>query len=106
MQSGAMSMSKSPFQFGELTDAEIRQAGMASLIQVAVGRRGYPRPEREKKEQQMTNSVNHMGAVRRISQSLCIVLSLLTCAVLSAQNQAHRVRNIVLVHGSALLVLA
>ena len=100
-------MSKSPFQFGELTDAEIRQAGMASLIQVAVGRRGYPRPEREKKEQQMTpNSVNHMGAVRRISQSLCIILSLLTCAVLSAQNQAHRVRNIVLVHGSALLVLA
>ena len=41
-------MSKSPFQFGELRDAEIRQAGMASLIQVAVGRRGYPPPEREK----------------------------------------------------------
>src|SRR6516225_7499181 len=48
MQSGAMSMSKSPFKFGELRDAEIRQAGMASLIQVAVGRRGYPPPEREK----------------------------------------------------------
>jgi hypothetical protein len=29
-----------------------------------------------------------------------IVLSLLTCGVLSAQNQAHRVRNIVLVHGA------
>jgi pimeloyl-ACP methyl ester carboxylesterase len=29
-----------------------------------------------------------------------IVLSLLTCGVLSAQNQAHPVRNIVLVHGA------
>jgi pimeloyl-ACP methyl ester carboxylesterase len=31
---------------------------------------------------------------------LCIVLLLLTCGVLSAQNQEHRVRNIVLVHGA------
>jgi pimeloyl-ACP methyl ester carboxylesterase len=41
-----------------------------------------------------------MRAVRGISQSLCIVLLLSTCGVLSAQNQAHRVRNIVLVHGA------
>src|SRR5271155_1306030 len=38
--------------------------------------------------------------VVRISQSVCIVLLLLTCGVLSAQNQEHRVRNIVLVHGA------
>ncbi|QNI35118.1 alpha/beta hydrolase [Alloacidobacterium dinghuense] len=41
-----------------------------------------------------------MRGVRGISQSLCIVLSLLTCGVLSAQNQEQRVRNIVLVHGA------
>jgi pimeloyl-ACP methyl ester carboxylesterase len=49
----------------------------------------------------MTNSTKPMRAVRRISQSLCIVfLSLLTCGMLSAQNQVHRVRNVVLVHGA------
>ena len=37
---------------------------------------------------------------RGISQSLCIALSLLTCSALSAQNEAPRVRNIVLVHGA------
>ena len=34
-----------------------------------------------------------------MSQPLFIILLLLTCA-LSAQNQEHRVRNIVLVHGA------
>jgi pimeloyl-ACP methyl ester carboxylesterase len=48
----------------------------------------------------MSNSMKPMRAVRRISQSLCIVLTLLTCGVLSAQNRAHGVRNIVLVHGA------
>jgi pimeloyl-ACP methyl ester carboxylesterase len=38
--------------------------------------------------------------VRGISQSLSIVLLFLTCATLSAQNEVHRVRNIVLVHGA------
>jgi pimeloyl-ACP methyl ester carboxylesterase len=38
--------------------------------------------------------------IRRISQSLCIVLLLLTCCTLSAQNEKGRVRNIVLVHGA------
>ena len=46
----------------------------------------------------MSNSTKPMRAVRGISQCLCIVLSPLTCGVLSAQNQAHRLRNIVLVH--------
>ena len=39
-------------------------------------------------------------AVRGVSQSLCIAFLLFTCSVLSAQNQEHRVRNIVLVHGA------
>src|SRR6476661_9593236 len=38
--------------------------------------------------------------IRRFSQSLCIVLLLLSCCVLSAQNEERRVRNIVLVHGA------
>ena len=41
-----------------------------------------------------------MRVVRGMSQSLCIVLLLLTCCTLSAQNEAPRVRNIVLVHGA------
>jgi len=41
-----------------------------------------------------------MPTVRRISQYLCLVLLFLTCGALSAQNQEHRVRNIVLVHGA------
>jgi pimeloyl-ACP methyl ester carboxylesterase len=38
--------------------------------------------------------------IRRISQSLCIALLLLTCGTLSAQSEKGRVRNIVLVHGA------
>jgi pimeloyl-ACP methyl ester carboxylesterase len=38
--------------------------------------------------------------IRRISQSLCLVLLLLTCGTLSAQSEKGRVRNIVLVHGA------
>src|ERR1700752_4169163 len=48
----------------------------------------------------MSNSTKAMRVVRGISQSLCIVLLLFTCNMLSAQNQEHRVRNIVLVHGA------
>jgi hypothetical protein len=40
-----------------------------------------------------------MRLVQGMSRSLCIVLLLLPCA-LSAQNEHHRVRNIVLVHGA------
>ncbi len=35
-----------------------------------------------------------------MSQSLSIVLLLLTCPAFSAQNEAHPIRNIVLVHGA------
>src|ERR1700741_5139688 len=48
----------------------------------------------------MSNSMKPLQAVVRISQFLRIVWLLLTCGVLSAQNQEHRVRNIVLVHGA------
>ena len=48
----------------------------------------------------MSNLMKPMRVVVGISQSLCIVLFLFTCNVLLAQNQEHRVRNIVLVHGA------
>src|ERR1700685_1644838 len=48
----------------------------------------------------MSNSMRPTRAVPGITQSRCIVLARLTCAALSAQNEQHRVRNIVLVHGA------
>jgi pimeloyl-ACP methyl ester carboxylesterase len=48
----------------------------------------------------MSNSMMPMRVIRGISKPLCIVLLLLTCGSLSAENQEHRVRNIVLVHGA------
>jgi hypothetical protein len=49
--------------------------------------------------------MNGMRVAQGMSQSLCIVILLLICVALftqslSAQNQDHRVRNIVLVHVS------
>ena len=48
----------------------------------------------------MSHSMNGVRVVRGMSQFLCVVLLLLTCGALFAQNQDHRVRNIVLVHGA------
>src|ERR1700723_4604572 len=48
----------------------------------------------------MINSTKPIRAVTTISGFLCFALLLLTCGVLSAQNQDHRVKNIVLVHGA------
>ncbi len=48
----------------------------------------------------MSNPMKAMRVVRGISLSVCIVLLLLIYGALSAQNEAHRVRNIVLVHGA------
>ena len=48
----------------------------------------------------MNNSTKTMLVTRGISQFCWVVLLLLSCGVLSAQNQEHRVRNIVLVHGA------
>ena len=41
-----------------------------------------------------------MTSTKRGTQSLCIVLSLLSCCALLAQNEEQRVQNIVLVHGA------
>ncbi len=48
----------------------------------------------------MSNSIKPMRAVPGISQSLCVVFLLFICGILSAQEQDHRARNIVLVHGA------
>ena len=48
----------------------------------------------------MSNSLKAMQTLRGLSQSICIVLLLLSCCALSAQNEVPRVRNIVLVHGA------
>ncbi|MCU1219102.1 MAG: hypothetical protein JWN42_299 [Candidatus Angelobacter sp.] len=48
----------------------------------------------------MNNSIIPMRVVRAVSQSLCLILLVLACRALSAQKDAHRVRNIVLVHGA------
>jgi hypothetical protein len=48
----------------------------------------------------MSNSITPMRAIRGMSQSLYLVFLLLTCCALSAQNEKHGVRNIVLVHGA------
>jgi pimeloyl-ACP methyl ester carboxylesterase len=47
----------------------------------------------------MSHSMKGIRVARGISQFF-LVLLLLTCGVLSAQNQEHRIRNIVLVHGA------
>src|SRR3954447_18724349 len=41
-----------------------------------------------------------MASTKRGTQSLCIVLSILTYCTLSAQSEPPRIRNIVLVHGA------
>jgi hypothetical protein len=46
----------------------------------------------------MSNSMKAMRVVRGIFQSFCTVLLLFSCRTRSAQNQDHRIRNIVLVH--------
>src|SRR5882724_5609143 len=48
----------------------------------------------------MSNSMKGMRVARGMSQFFFIVLLLLTCCALSAQNQGHGIRNIVLVHGA------
>ena len=44
--------------------------------------------------------MNNPKDVRRISGSLCGLVMLSICCMVSAQNDAHHVRNIVLVHGA------
>src|SRR6202051_2741844 len=53
-----------------------------------------------RRSNKMSNSMTPRKIVRGISLSLCIILLLFICGGLSAQNEPHRVRNIVLVHGA------
>jgi len=48
----------------------------------------------------MSSSKNGVRVIRGMSPFLCVVFLLLTCGALSAQEQDHRIRNIVLVHGA------
>jgi pimeloyl-ACP methyl ester carboxylesterase len=48
----------------------------------------------------MGNSLTQVRVGRGMSQSLCIAFLLSICCTLPAQNEEHRVRNIVLVHGA------
>ena len=48
----------------------------------------------------MSDSMMPMRAVRGAAQSLCAILLVLSCGLLLAQNEEHRIRNIVLVHGA------
>src|SRR5258708_20668780 len=48
----------------------------------------------------MSNSMKGLRVARGMSQLFFIVLLLLTCGALSVQNQEHRIRNIVPVHGA------
>jgi pimeloyl-ACP methyl ester carboxylesterase len=48
----------------------------------------------------MTSSMKFIRSPRRASQSLCVLLLLLTCSAVSSQNEQHRIHNIVLVHGA------
>src|ERR1700726_1172815 len=48
----------------------------------------------------MSNSMKAMRVARGTSQFFFVVLLLVTCGVLSAQNKEDRIRNIVLVHGA------
>ena len=48
----------------------------------------------------MSTSMKAVQVARGMSQFFFVVLLLMTCGVLSAQDQVHRVRNIVLVHGA------
>jgi pimeloyl-ACP methyl ester carboxylesterase len=48
----------------------------------------------------MSKSMKAMRVAKRMSQSSCVVLGLLTCGAFSVQGQEHRIRNIVLVHGA------
>jgi pimeloyl-ACP methyl ester carboxylesterase len=48
----------------------------------------------------VSNPIKSIRFARGMSQSLCVVLLLLTCRAVSAQNEEHRIRNIVLVHGA------
>jgi hypothetical protein len=48
----------------------------------------------------MNTSLTAMPALLGVPHSVSIVLLLFGCRAVSAQNEQHRVRNVVLVHGA------
>jgi pimeloyl-ACP methyl ester carboxylesterase len=48
----------------------------------------------------MTDSTKVRSITRSVSYSIFTILFLLSCCALSAQNEQHRIRNVVLVHGA------
>jgi pimeloyl-ACP methyl ester carboxylesterase len=48
----------------------------------------------------VSDPIRFIRFAKGMSQSLCVALMLLTCGTLSAQNEEHRIRNIVLVRGA------
>src|ERR1700730_2953748 len=71
----------------------------ASELRLSIFLRGIRQSSSHKGATKMRNSMKGMRVARGISQFLFVLL-LLTCGVLSAQNQEHRIRNIVLVYGA------
>jgi hypothetical protein len=63
-------------------------------------RQGIRQIKSQKGAIKMGNSMKDTRVARGMSQFFFIVLLLLICGVLSAQDQEHRIRNIVLVHGA------
>src|SRR6202051_2757727 len=83
-----------------LRPADPNRLSDALSLRLSIFPTSNPSNQLAKRSDKMSNSMKAMGVVRRISQSLCILLLLLACGGLSAQNQEHRVWNIVLVHGA------
>src|ERR1700733_8284738 len=48
----------------------------------------------------MTDSTKVRSVTRSVSYFIITILFLLSCCALSAQNEQHRIRNVVLVHGA------
>lgn len=52
------------------------------------------------RREEMSKSIKTRPGIRGVFRSFCIAIMLTTCCALTAQNEGHRVRNIVLVHGA------
>jgi hypothetical protein len=73
---------------------------MANLTTQALVNAGYMRTGRNKRSNTKSDPMKNGRVVQGIREAACVVLLLLTCGALSAQNAERGVRNIVLVHGS------
>jgi len=81
-------------------DPKLNGLGSQALPYAAVVNAGYRPTKRNKRSSAMSHSMKPRRVVREIHQSVCVILLLLTCGALAAQNPKRGVRNIVLVHGA------